>query len=349
EGFYQKAPNLKEGYPPGMVRTIMTGDPYGFVTAANLKLGPLFWNERIAAMLVNGAEPRFHDYRHWRVGYAAHANPAACIWDAWDWIGRYTGAEWKGWWENGKLLQIESGGKMVLGSFYLRRREKMLLVITNYEQTPEDELRLRLALKELGFEGRIHAEDAVTSQPLAISERGEMKIDIFGQRYRLIKISKELPRFRREALSETLLMNPPKLLNQTWYSPYLDVDENSLHVLQAEVKIERPIGETSKNPNVMGRFSPHIKHYVGIALESTSGMITGVNGTTRRSGDQPFDQTPHYLRTYRPQWWKPTAGWSTMFLPVRVGEKPKNCRFRVYLTDKGEAQIRGLSLRRVLK
>ena len=76
EGYYEKAKTLKDGYTPDMIRANMTGLAYGFRAENNLKGGPLMVNQRLAALWVNGVEGRHGDFRFWRAGYEAHANPA---------------------------------------------------------------------------------------------------------------------------------------------------------------------------------------------------------------------------------------------------------------------------------
>jgi len=160
EGFYQKASDLKTAYPPGLVRSAMTGRQYGFRAEANIKSGPLFWNERVGALLANGAEPRFHDYRHWKPGYAAHASPAVNVWESWEWVDRWT-AEFRGWWQNADLLQIANDGKTIVGSLWFQPGKKVLLVVTNYEREPVDDLALDLDLDRLGLTGPVFAEDTM--------------------------------------------------------------------------------------------------------------------------------------------------------------------------------------------
>jgi len=340
EGFYQKAHNLKEGYPHDMVRSIMTGDAYGFVTGANLKDGPLYPNERIAALLVNGAEPRFLDSRAWGVGYAQHKTPAVCIWDAWDWIDRYN-ADWLGWWENRDYVVTDRSDNQVLASLWLQPGKRALLVVTNYEEHGIDDLPVKLNLAKLGLTGPAYAEDAMTLEPVAIDAAGLMPLDVFSQGYRLIKVSNDPPRFRTEALSENLLPDPPASLRESWVSPYLDLKPGSVYIISADIRIDKEPGLTSENPNAMGRFSPAVRHKIGLALDAPD--VVGVAGTSRRSGSG-YTGENHYRHNYTPQWFKPTAGWARMFLAVRIGNETDKGRVVISMSEANVAEARNICI-----
>lgn len=353
EGFYQHAKTLKEGYPPGMVRATMTGEAYGFRTQANLKAGPLFPNERIAALLVNGAEPRFHDYRHWKTGYEAHASPAVSVWDAWEWVDRWN-AQFVGWWENQDFLSIRAGEQMVLAGLYLHKGKKALLTITNYEKDPLDDLEVKLHLSQLGFRGPVFAEDAVTLEPVGIDGEGRLKLDLFGQRFRLIKVSAELPRHRAEALGENLLTDAPAEVSENWDSQAIELQPGSVYVLSALVKIDKAIGEGGPNPNYMGMFAPVVSHYAFIGLDGAG--VHGVHATHKIAlcpikGSEKilaYEETDEYRRSYLPQWWEKTPGWTQMFVLVGSGDKSVPGRFFVRITDAGQARLKDLSLRKWL-
>ena len=184
-------------------------------------------------MLVNGAEPRFQDHRHWKVGYEPQAAPAISIWNAWDWVDRWN-AQWLGWWENKEFLNVEcrmpNGQKPeVYASLWLQKGKnhpsqgdfapKVLLIVTNYETEPLDDAEVKLNLAKCEFKGKVYAEDAVTLEPIAITPDGAMKLDILQQRYRLVKISNEPPRFRDDALGPNIFTNvPPAALTNEWRS-----------------------------------------------------------------------------------------------------------------------------------
>jgi len=90
--------------------------------------------------------------------------------------------------------------------------------VCNYETEPLDELVVKLDLARAGLQGPVYAEDAVTLEPVDIAPDGTLKLDVLRQRYRLIKISGEPPRFRAAALGPNLLPIAPADLSATWQS-----------------------------------------------------------------------------------------------------------------------------------
>jgi len=354
ENLYQSAETLREAYPPDMVRTIMSHDAYGLRCEANLREGPLFFNEKLAALLVNGADGCLLDYRSWDPGYEAQAMPAVNIWEAWEWVDRFN-AQWLGWWENANYLTIDRGNKMILGSMYVQQGEKILLVVTNYEVEPVDDLPVHLNLEKLGLAAPIYAEDAVTLEPVAISEDGGMRLDILKQRYRLLKISHQPPRFCEGALGPNLILHAPDVSDTTWWSTEIPLDANSVYVLSAQIKIDKPIGADSESPNFMDKSTPSVRHYLSMHLVDAPG-VDGINGTGKKSlcpsekdGEMiPYRDTPFYQQSYAPQMWEKTPGWSQIFLPVKTGPATRESKVMVSLEDKGQAQWRHVSLRKEL-
>ncbi len=351
EGFYQKSAALKDGYPPALVRALMSGEPYGFVTQSNLKDGPLFYNQRIGALLVNGSQPRFHDHRHWSNRTAAHGCPGPAIWDAWDWVDT-DASEWLGWWENQALVTLTTEERMVLASLHRNRgARRVLLVACNYEPRPVGALPVQLNLAELGLDGAaVFGEDAITGEPLAVDAEGRLRLDFFGHGYRLIKLSHERSRFDPQNLGPELLLEQPDQITDTWRAPQVSLQPGGVYVLQALVSIPTPIGQDSANPNVMGKFSPAIRHYVTLVLDRAgAGEVTGVLGATRRSGgEEPYDQNGYYRRGVDPQWWEATEGAYRLHLPVRVSAEVTAGSLVAAFTDPGSASLRQLSLRQVL-
>jgi len=353
EGYYMHAATLKDGMPPDMIRANMTGDQYGFRTEVNLKGGPLFWNDKNAAILVNGSEPRFHDYRHWKVGYEAHANPAISVWNAFDWVDRWN-AKWLGHWENGEYVKVDGGTNMVMASLYSNEKlKRLLLVVANYEIEPLDDLNVKLDLKKLGLKGQVFAEDAVTLEPVAISANGAMKLDVLGQRYRLIQVSLDRPQFDDSKLGPNLLADGNATMDKGWSSAPLKLEPNAIYTVSAQIKIDKDMGADSKNPNVMTMFSPQIAHYVSVRLEGDG--VHGINATNALSKcnvkgtDEltPYAETDHYNRTYVPQHWEKTPGWMTVFFPVGTGAKAVDGKVSIGMTDAGQAQVKEISVRRL--
>lgn len=358
EGFYQYAKTLKEGYAPGLVRAMMAGNAYGLRTLNNIKDAPLFWNERIAALLVGGAEPRWEDHRGWKPGYEAHAKPAPSVWDAWDWVDHWN-AEFFGWWNSGDYVQIEKpdADALLLSSFYLNRKTKrVLLVVTNYEKDrPFAGLGVKLNLQKLGLTGKVYGEDAITMEPVEIGDDGTMKLDVLGQRYRLVQISQTPPRYRDEMLGENLLTASPLPLQteKQTYSPELKVAPNNKYVVSAWIKIDKNIGEGTETSNFMGPFAPTVRQYAYLQF---SGDVIGVNGTNVHSlcpveGKPgvyiPYVQTEEYKRNYFPQLWEKTGGWTRIWLPVQTGAKADKIRVIWGTSDPQVTSVKDWSLRQV--
>lgn len=362
ESYYMHARTLKEGYPPDMVRAIMPGEQYGFRAQNNLKGRPLFFNERIAALLVNGGEPRFTDYRAWKSGYEAQANPAVSIRDAWDWVDRWN-AQFLGWWENGEYLHVEGPSAFatrqatadklpnaeLLASCWLNRRQsKVLVIVTNYETEPLDDVVVKLNLPKLGLAGQLYAEDAVTLEPVAITADGLMKVDVLGQRYRLIKISPEPPTYREEVLGPNLVATAPPTVTGAWSSEAINLHPNATYVLSAEVRITKPIGADSSDPNRTG----HVPHYLSIELAGDG--INGVNATNTvalcRIHDTdrwiPYRETLYYRQSYLPKLWEKTPGWTTLFVPFGTSTNTSTGKVVVTLTDPDQAEVRNIALRK---
>jgi hypothetical protein len=353
EGYYMHAATLKDGMPPDMIRANMAGEQYGFRAEVNLKGGPMHWNEKNAAILVNGTEPRFHDFRMWKPGYEAQANPAVSIWNAWDWVDRWN-AKWLGHWENSEYAKVNGGTNMVLASFHWNEKlQRVLLVLGNYETEPLDDVEVKLDLKKLGFKGQVFAEDAITLEPVAIGADGVLKLDVLEQRYRLIKVSLDHPRFEDSKLGPNLLADAGATVDKTWSSAPVKLEPNAIYTVSAQIKIDTKMGADSKNPNVMTMFSPSITHYVAMRLEGDG--VHGINATNSLSlcsvegTDKliPYAETDHYKRAYIPQYWEKTPGWLTVFFPVGTGTNAANGKLTIGITDAGQAQVKDITLRKV--
>jgi hypothetical protein len=213
EGNFERALTLKEGYPQDEVRVRMVGTQYGYVSQNNLKGHPIHSNERVAALLVAGAEPRLMGsglpssyFRGYQNGGGANPN-VRDVWEAWRWIDRGRTSLWRPYWENADTLKLKvAGTPEIYGSYYYIPGKKILLIVTNYEPEPLTDVEARFDLAKLGFAGndKLFAEDAVTSEPIELKD-GALKLGLFAQRYRMVKISKEVPRYNPEHLEANLL------------------------------------------------------------------------------------------------------------------------------------------------
>jgi hypothetical protein len=218
EGSFEKAHTLKEGYSPEDVRIRMVGTQYGYVSQNNLKGTPIQPVERVAALIVHGAEPRLMGaglpssyIRGYQIGHGANPNTIE-IWDAWKWIDRGRTSLWRPYWENADTLtvtppkMVNGNQPEVYGSYYYIPGNKILLIVTNYEKEPLADVMARLDLKKLGFgaKDKLFAQDAVTGEPLVLND-GAVKLNIFSQRFRMVRISKEVPRYSADRLGPNLL------------------------------------------------------------------------------------------------------------------------------------------------
>jgi len=217
EGNFERAATLKEGYPQEDVRVRHTGTAYGFVTSSNLKGHPLHAVERMAALFVAGSNPRLafagnpaYVYRGYQHIYQRTPNVVE-TWNAWEWIDVGNTSIWKPYWENTDTLSIKapslSSGATpeTYGSFYYIPGKRVLLIVTNYEQEPLAGLVAKLDLKKLGFKGneQLYGEDAVTQEFVEVKD-GSVSLDLFAQRYRMIKISADKLKLHPDNIGENV-------------------------------------------------------------------------------------------------------------------------------------------------
>jgi hypothetical protein len=349
EGFYMHAKNLKEAYPPDMVRAMKNGEPYGLRTQSNLKGGPLWVNERIAALLVGNGDPRFGDYRGWRPDYTAQGSPGSNINEAWEWVDRWN-AQFLGHWENEQFLTIDKGNKMVLGSFHLNRdKQRVLLCVSNYEPEPIDDLSVKLNISALGLSSQLYAEDAITSEPVALAEDGSMKLDVYGQRYRLIRIGHDKPQFAAENLGANILKDPPAELSKAWQTG-LALEPNSTYLLTGTFKMDKAMGADTPTPNANGSVGNFLQPFIsGEDIECQAAKLPVVNSVNDNypTGPVPYRQSPHYRNQSMQQHWEQTPGWVTLHIPYGTGAAAKNATLEIRKTGAGEFVLKDLQVRKV--
>lgn len=328
EGFYQKSDTIREGYPGDLVRSVMTGTPYGERVVNNLKMGPLFYNQRIGALLVHNAEPRFNfDYG---AGYAAHAQPSVQIEDAWAWVDRFN-AQWITLDDEDSPLRAkgESDGRILAGLHWNAASHRALLIVTNQHLQPMV-ADVQVDPGKLGWKGPVYAQDAVGFGALPISSEGGLTLPLLGQGYRLIQISNEPPRFGEQALGPNLLTSSKGEHHAGWRSEALTL-EPGLYLAMAELKIEATMGQGSSRPNEMGRFSPSVRHGTALSIESKAAA----------SADPRVE-----LRTMIVRHWQPTPGWWPVALPFRITTAAE-ARIVLAKAGMGEAMYRHVRLHRV--
>ncbi len=240
---------------------------------------------------------------------------------------------------------------MLLASLWVNKeRQRTLLIVTNYETEPMDDLAVKLDLAQLGLKGKVYAEDAVTLEPVAIGEDGTMKLDLLPERYRLVKISGEPPRYRDEALGPNLVTGAPAEIKENWTSADIQLEPNATYVVKAQLKIDKPLGEGSANPNkdLFGMF-----HFAALQLAGEG--IHGVNATHKlalcsiKGTDQflPYRETDQYKRACVPQYWERTPGWLTVFVPFGTAAGATSGKVAVTFTDPGQAVVKEVTVQKV--
>jgi hypothetical protein len=242
---------------------------------------------------------------------------------------------------------------MLLTSLWWNKKtNRLLLIVTNYETEPMDDVEVKLDLAKLGLKGKLHAEDAVTMEPVMISDEGILRLDILAERYRLIRISNEPPRFRDELLGRNLVTGAPAQITANWTSAEVQLEPNSTYVVKALVKIDKNLGEGSSTPN---RDMFQLPNYVTLGLSGEG--VNGVNGTNKlalcaiKGTDQmlPYPETDNYKRACRPQLWEKTPGWAMVFVPVGTATNTTKGNVEVRFSESvgGGAVLKDVTLQKV--
>jgi hypothetical protein len=116
------------------------------------------------------------------------AGSCAGIWQAYRWanIGDIPKTEFWGYWKNAPYLS--TGSASVVGSFWVRRGEKVLLGLLNTEREPVERT-VKLDFAALGFAGgKIFARDANTFDEIPV-ENGAVTLAFTPEGYRLIEFA----------------------------------------------------------------------------------------------------------------------------------------------------------------
>jgi hypothetical protein len=176
-----------------------------------------------------------------------------------------------------------------------------------------------------------------------------MKLDILPERYRLIKISADKPRFDESNLGPNILTKAPAELNENWQSP-IALEPNSTYLLTAQFKIDKPIGIDSGTPNANGGvghyFSPAIG---GAGIECIAAKNPAVNlvNDNYPNGPVPYRQSPHYQHQCVQQHWESTGGWVKLMIPYQTDSSAKDDVVQIRVTDADQVQIKDLAVRKV--
>lgn len=380
---YHKARSLKEGYAQDLVRALMVGASYGVITIHDLKGAPLNSNQRIAALLVAGADPRFMaDSGNYQRSYCkkppgdfVYNAPCAEIWDAWDWIDRGGKAIWMPHWENARVLTLKPAATAEMyGSLYVQPGGKILLVIANYEPHAVT-TDVTLDLAALGFKpgSKLHGEDAVTKSPVQVVN-GSLRLGVLGERYRLVKIwDGEPARYADERLG------PDRLAVgdfEDWSAAH--------HKIQQPRNQKEPAARADDGRALHGKTSlrlektePGFHNGAGsanvelkpVTLEPGEYVVQGsvlVEETFGAPLDNGVERTPSALAgiyvtgtgiEFDPPIWaskftgrfeveEKTPGWDPFLIPFRVTEKAQTVTVVLSLSGVGRVWFDGVTLRK---
>ncbi|NQU39163.1 MAG: hypothetical protein HQ523_04350 [Lentisphaerae bacterium] len=378
---YYKARSLKEGYPQDLVRTLMVGAPYGVITIHDMKGDPLNANQRIAALLVAGADPRFMALSyHYLPGYAKlppgkhiMASPYIDIWEAWNWIDRGGEAIWMPHWENRNAVRLnrptipDGSAAELFSSLYVQPGKRILLIVTNYEIEPAT-TEVSLNLAELGFDPdeELQAEDAVTRVPLSIT-KGRLPVGIRSERYRIIRIWKgEEPRYAPHNLGPNLLPEGDfeKEALPRPVPPYAVRDVEHAATGKASLRLDRSrlVGPAATDTLIVPLNAPALSpgRYI---LQGFVRMVGAVpEGTIDPWGKQPY-QAPAEVRInapgteFDPPAWtsyhagrfmveEATPGWEPLCIVFDVTEDHQPVTIELRLGQARHAWFDGLTLNR---
>ncbi|NQU39161.1 MAG: hypothetical protein HQ523_04340 [Lentisphaerae bacterium] len=240
---YHHAQTIKEGYPQDLVRVLMVGAPYGLITIHDLKGLPLNANQRTAALLVAGADPRYQfssygrTYNKGRSATFDFVTPSMDIWEAWDWIDRGGAAVWMPHWENKEVISVRDVAEsdaVLYGSLYVQPGRRIVLVLANYETNPVAAV-TTFDLAALGFDAAVtlQAEDAVTRVPLDVDGQ-TLQVTLQSERYRVIKLWVGEPaQYAEERLGPDLLAGGGF---EAWTSTALAI-RDTVHVREGQASL----------------------------------------------------------------------------------------------------------------
>lgn len=376
EGNFMRAASLKEGYPQDQVRVRMVGSAYGLITSNNLKGETIPAPSRIAALIVAGADPRLHggaqpNYysRGYQLSPSGNAN-SVDIWDAWEWVDRSVTAYWKPYWQNSDTINVQApplpaGDKpLIYTSYYWNPgRKRILLVAANYEKQPVKDVKVTFDLAKLGFDKatRLYAEDAITREPVEIKD-GAVTVGFFAQRYRLVKISTDLPRYREEKLGPNLLQaadfeNPQgnsftiktNITGQA--EPFAVLDNAMAHNGKASLRLQKTDNATNTGVIALPRVAMTPGQYLLSGYVHLKDDANVPEVTVLALGDGlKFDPPKEFS-----QWAgkfiitsDPTPGWYRFVMPFEATENTKEVALEAWIALNGNAWLDDLEVRKVL-
>lgn len=335
EGFFQNAVDLKTGYPSDYARANMSGRPQGLKPSNNLKFGPLFYNERIAALLLHDADPRFFPVTLWSNGYEAQAMPSLAIWEAFEWVDRPSG-RFVGFWEMEGQATLQNGTEDVYCSVLINPdKGRALAMVTNYAKELVKDAKVAFDFSKLGVPTDSKVEDAITGELIPVTDDGIVELSLYAQRYRILKIGHDVGAFDTDG-GDNLLSGAPERITEGWISDPIKLDAAGLYVLKGKIKIEETMGVETKSPNVSERFGPRVRNFVAV----------GVSGDGLR--DRTWMDSQHYpegdKRVRSLNIWEETPGWISVHLPFEAVDPQSEATIRISKRGEGTFQIKDLQL-----
>ena len=242
EGAEMMMKNLEE-QPLDFYRANVMGDQHGYQVVYLPKSRAMGTDSFYGIALLHNFMPRGgYSVAYNEVSYSRAAGSPREIWRAKEWIGPFDkGTEFWGYWKNDKLL--DTGSKTLVGSFHVRRGEKLLLGVLNQQRKPV-EGKIKLDLKTLGFGDKVYAFDPIVKEPLAL-DGGTLTLTFTPEGYRCVEIaSKPFAEFVPEKVGENLI---PEAAPGNWpnggvpagwtSSKYVD-EKQPLQLTDADVSVK---------------------------------------------------------------------------------------------------------------
>ena len=242
EGAEMMMKSLEE-FPLEFYRANVMGDQHGYQVVYLPKSRAMGTDTFYGLAMLHNLTPRGgYPVAFNEVSYSRAAGSPREMWRAREWVGPYEkGTEFWGYWKNEKFL--DTGSKTLIGTFHVRRGEKLLLGVLNQQRKPVEGA-IKLDLKTLGFGNQVYAYDPIIGEPVAL-DGGVLKLTFTPEGYRCIEIaSKPFEVFTPEKLGENLIPEaaPSKWPNggapAGWQSAKYVDEKNPLKLTDTDVTVK---------------------------------------------------------------------------------------------------------------
>ncbi|MBI4027427.1 MAG: hypothetical protein HY360_20750 [Verrucomicrobia bacterium] len=187
EGIEMMMKNMEE-LPLDFYRANVMGDAHGYQVVYLPKSRAMGFDSFYGLALLHNFNPRGGAYpvAFNEVSYSRAANSPREVWRAREWIGPFDkGTEFWGYWKNEKFL--DTGSKTLIGSFQVRRGQKLLLGALNLQRKPVEGT-IKLDLKALGFGEKVYAFDPILGEPVLL-DGSALKLTFTPEGYRCIELA----------------------------------------------------------------------------------------------------------------------------------------------------------------